>query len=281
MDRINTWQETVGLPIVSHPKDFKWNSDDLEKILRSSVKKCVAECLSANQGKILTVLSGGLDSSLCLALIREEFGYGIAVETYTIGANKNHPDIIYARQVAKIFKTEHHELIPSLTEIEGAKLTKKLKTELFPGETEEFEGVGVFLLIQFIWITAQDQPTTVIFHDGIDELMGGYWEHRECSSRSKKETAFKHLWDELSDKHLIPLEKKVRHYQITPLFPFLQREVVEYISKIPVEERTSHKESKIPLRIIASKYLPMEIVQRPKIGFNDALNPKYNITTTD
>jgi asparagine synthetase B (glutamine-hydrolysing) len=47
---------------------------------------------------------------------------------------------------------------------------------------------------------------------------------------------------------------------------------VKYISGIPVHERTSHDESKIPLRNIARKYLPPEIIERQKIGFCSGLD---------
>jgi len=271
MKDINDWQEAVGLPVISRKKSFQWNLDELEEKLRSSIKKCGLECLSANNGKILTALSGGLDSSLCLALIREEFGYKIPIESFTIGESEKFPDIQHARIVAKKFQTIHHELIPSKTEIEGAKLTKKIVPALFQGESGKLEGIGVFLLIQFIWALMQDKPTTVIFHDGIDELMGGYWEHRKHPSKNKTEKAFKELWNQLEGRHLTPLTRKTSCHRITPIFPYLQREVVEYISKIPVEERTSREESKIPLRRIAQKYLPEEIIRRPKIGFCDAL----------
>ena len=49
--------------------------------------------------------------------------------------------------------------------------------------------------------------------------------------------------------------------------PFLDNEVFELSWSIPIEHKIYNKESKYPLRKIISKYIPDELMNRPKAGF--------------
>jgi len=118
---------------------------------------------------------------------------------------------------------------------------------------------------------------------GIDELLGGYWDHRKETDIEKIRLAFEKRWSLLAEEHLLPMSCKARHFGVSLIFPYLSREVIDYISRIPVEERTSREESKIPLRKIAlnENYLPFsvtaQILQRKKLGFCDAMENAADI----
>ena len=65
--------------------------------------------------RIGCLLSGGLDSSLiCGLVIQEARKLGIQdkypIQTFSIGMGDTSPDILAARQVAKMLNTEHHEI---------------------------------------------------------------------------------------------------------------------------------------------------------------------------
>jgi asparagine synthase (glutamine-hydrolysing) len=63
-------------------------------------------------------LSGGIDSSVIVALMAE--ASGSAVKTFSIGfAEKDYDELPYARLVAKRYATDHHELVvrPRATDI--------------------------------------------------------------------------------------------------------------------------------------------------------------------
>ena len=188
------------------------------------------------------------------------------IYTFTIGQTENHPDIQHAKMVTKSFSVNHFILIPDKHRTERAK--ERLKNEL-SSLGEDIGTLGVFMLYEFL---KEYNVKMVIAHDGIDELMGGYWIHRQdAPNEEKMEAAFRNLWGQLKEKHLIPLETIAQYFGIRVIFPYLQKDVVECISRIPVLERTGHEVSKIPLRRLAEKYLPREIIERPKIGFCDAL----------
>ena len=272
MLEINDWPEVMKCPIERQAKDGKNYSDPdaLEEVLRKAVRACAQVCLSRN-GRIFTTLSGGLDSSLCTALIREEMGTHTTIKTITIGSSFEHPDVIHAGLVAEKLKTDHYAFVPTQEDISWAKRIKKTHPEIFLCEaSDEMGGIGTLLLYYNIYIFFAAVPA-VIVHDGIDELMGGYWEHRKYTDPKQRKASFVSLWKKLPRSHLIPLTRKADYFSTSLLFPYLQKSVVDYITAIPLAERTSKTESKILLRRIAEKYLPPEIIERRKLGLCHAL----------
>ena len=252
------------MPVVT--KTAKWNCAELEAILTESISQCAEACLRINNGVICTTLSGGLDSSFCLAKIREIVGYDIPIHTFTIGGSEEYPDVQFARIVSQKFKTVHHEIIPSQEDIENA--GEEIRSQ-WKGEPCTPGDVAVYLTYREV---ASHGLSCVITHDGIDELLGGYWEHRKHESFQETEGAFTDLWGKLEQGHLLPLERKAYHFVVYIILPYLQRSVVEYIAKIPLICRTSKRVSKKPLRNIAKKYLPVEVISRKKKGFCSALD---------
>ncbi|MEK7598711.1 MAG: asparagine synthase C-terminal domain-containing protein [Patescibacteria group bacterium] len=261
MIRLTSWREAVTLPVIGFPA--RWSSRALERVLTNSIHRCARFALRRD-GAIATTLSGGLDSSFCLAKIRETCGEKIMIFTFTIGGNESHPDVKHARIISKMFKTIHVEIIPKQEHlIEAETILKKTQPSVTHGD------IAVFLAYQKI---ASHDFRIAISHDGIDELLGGYWDHRKALTMKEKKAAFVDRWARLSNEHLLPLEASARHFDIGVALPYLQREVVRYISRIPLNKRTSKEESKIPLREIARKYLPIEIIERKKMGFCSALD---------
>ncbi len=57
--------------------------------------------------KVLLVYSGGLDTSICIPMMREDYGYKDVV-TVTIDVGQDPADIIQAEEKAKAMKTEHY-----------------------------------------------------------------------------------------------------------------------------------------------------------------------------
>ncbi|GBE16353.1 asparagine synthetase B [glutamine-hydrolyzing] [bacterium BMS3Abin15] len=264
---VNNWRDVISSPVIAG-ENKNWNIKELERILLNAIVSCSTHCLKKNNGSICTTLSGGLDSSFCLEEIRKSLGPDVKIHTFTTGGNKKHPDVISARKVSGLFKTIHNEFIPTPRHIQRA------KEELFgkwKDEERRLGNVAVFLTYKLI---ASLGFKCVIAHDGIDELLGGYWEHRKHENGQEKIGAFKDLWGKLEKNHLILLERKAKHFGMEVIFPYLQKEVVDYIARIPVNDRTSFEVSKMPLRDIAKKYLPKTVIERKKRGFCDALDKK-------
>lgn len=269
--QINDWREVVKLPVVAPEKP--WYLEKLEDLFRESIGVVVTQSLKDNNGVIYTTLSGGVDSSLCLAIIAELCPADTEIHTFTAGGSEKHPDIQFARKVAELFNTTHHEII--VEPKSKAEIIKEFTD--FYGESPQTEemikraDINVWVVYREI---AKAKVKSVIAHDGIDELMGGYWLHRQAASegKEKQEEVFRRFWKELELEHLVPLESTAHHFGIQLLFPYLQKRLVEYISHIPVTERASFASGKLPLKEIARKYVwPKEVVDRKKRGFVDAL----------
>lgn len=254
--------------IIKEPE--KWNLEELEDILKKSIKKAGEQALKENGGVIYMTLSGGIDSSLCTAILRKVLPAETRIITFSMGG-KNHPDLRFASMVAQKFQTEHHEFIPTMEQINKAKGEFAEFGEIKArGENFGSGDMDVFLLYKLIQEKISNEgksfPVAVMAHDGIDELMGGYWAHRGTKTRQEKVDAFRRFWQELPKKHLENLSRSAALTNIKIIWPYLDQSLIEYISHIPLDERTSKQESKMPLRTIAKKYLPKEIIERSKKG---------------
>ena len=257
--------ETVKTIDVVSQENKSWSLDELEVLLDDSFKKAGQKALKDNKGVIYTTLSGGLDSTLSLVFLRKNFE-NAKIVTFTMGGDEEHPDIKYGHLAAKTFKTEHHEFIPTPNEIHAGledfkrdRPSEDLEKAVFVGD---FDG---YLLYKYL---SCFRPKTVIVHDGIDEQMGGYWEHRNKRvTEDERKENFRLFWGELKSEHLNKLIKSSQEFGIHLLFPYLDEELVSFIARIPVKDRVIEEIGKIPLREIAEKLeVPRGIINRRKRG---------------
>lgn len=110
-------------------------------------------------------LSGGVDSSVVVA---SAAGLGASVSTFSIGFDTDAAsETPYARQVAELFGTDHHERI----------LSRDATLELLPSLRAWFDepfadesAMPTYLVSK----TARDEVTVVLTGDGGDEVFGGY-----------------------------------------------------------------------------------------------------------
>lgn len=274
--KIDNWKDVVIEMSIIQKENPEWRIEELENILAESVKKCLS---GIEKGDIAISLSGGLDSSLITALARKNFPEAKII-TLTLGS-KGNPDFLFAKKVVDILETDHHEYIPSQEEINKAKV-EMVEKELLPQH-----------LVQSLTYRFANSLgiKKIISAEGGDELFGGYWWHQKSipgyveKYGKNQEEAFKKSWSEILYSHLLDYQKSSEAYGIELRFPFLQREVVECVSHIPLKDRCTpskerypdQKERKKPEREIALKYLPEEIVHRKKRGFPDALSPEVEI----
>jgi asparagine synthase (glutamine-hydrolysing) len=111
-------------------------------------------------------LSGGIDSSLLTALLRERFDN---IQTFSIGFDEaRYNEAPYAAAVARHLGTRHHERILDKREVESA------LGDYFNAYDEPFadsSGIPTILLSRF---AASEGCKVVLSADGGDELFGGY-----------------------------------------------------------------------------------------------------------
>lgn len=115
-------------------------------------------------------LSGGLDSSTVVALMSLEGG--APVQTFSIGFREARFDELpYARQVARRYGTEHHELV---VEPDAARRLPELLAH-FDEPFGDSSAIPTYLVSEL----ARRQVTVVLTGDGGDEAFCGYeWQRR-------------------------------------------------------------------------------------------------------
>jgi len=264
-------------------------TEELEKIIIQNIRKIPPVPLSL-------LLSGGIDSSLVFALIKKVYRE-IPIHTFSLARNENYPDLAFARKVAEMFGTDHHEIILSDSEYEDFKREyDKVKEYNFKGD------VNVYILCSI----ASKYSRVIVTGDGGDECFGGYWLHehplghketgRIKSFEDIHPTPRKHLeemvrmgfrdflfkeksqaedynavWEYfvkcLAPRHLAPLLHTAKVLNIKVYTPLFSESFLNFMRTLPYSERIGRKIEKQ----LALKYLPISILGRESIGFDVAL----------
>lgn len=111
-------------------------------------------------------LSGGIDSSLVVALMAEQMGE--AVKTFSIGfPEASHNDLAYAKSVSRQYATEHHEFT----------VEPEMMFDVLPEIVRQFEEPYAdtsALPTHFLCKLTRSQVTVVLDGNGSDEEFAGY-----------------------------------------------------------------------------------------------------------
>lgn len=117
-------------------------------------------------------LSGGIDSSVVVALMSEIVAEPI--KTFSVGytGDAAENEFQYARMVAKLFKTDHHEFRLTADDFLGflPKLVWHLDEPIADAST-----IPLFFISQL----AKEHATVVLSGEGADELLGGYYIYKK------------------------------------------------------------------------------------------------------
>lgn len=297
-------------------------------------------------------LSGGLDSSLIVALM-SEVGTG-TVKTFSIGFDESeYNELPYARMVAERFGTEHHEMIvrpdalsilptliwhynepyadsSAIPSLYLAAMTRKHVTVALNGDAgdENFAGYSRYLASlaahRVDWVprplrqavarmgagpvsrtlagkvrrflqTAADTPeqryARWVFHfvdrqkrelctPGFLESVGSLASFTHLESLFA-EVSDEHLLDAtlhvdvhsyLPDDLLVKVDIATMTYGLEGRSPFLDHRFMEHAASLPTSLKIRGLDKKYLLKKIARRYLPSEVIDRPKMGFGVPLD---------
>lgn len=138
--------------------------------LATTLREAVATALVADV-PVGAYLSGGVDSSLIVALM-SELRRGSGIKTFSAGfGDPRYDELPYARQVSQLLGTEHHEVSVAPDDFRG--LWRRL-TWHRDAPISEPADIAVFRLAEL----ARRSVTVVLSGEGSDELFGGYPKHR-------------------------------------------------------------------------------------------------------
>jgi len=202
------------------------------------------------------LLSGGIDSSILATMAKAVYP---SIPCFVIGNSKDHPDICAAMRLAREIELNLYVYMPNCLTIIN---TKKHLENRFKGDE------AVYLILKY----ASHFTNYILAGDGIDEQMGGYWEHtNENRKFSSREKIFQYFWDVLEEKHLSPAFQSAQKTGVSIDWVFLHDKIVNYIARIPISERIKNNIPKAIWRDFARLVgIPEWIINRPKRGFNDA-----------
>jgi len=231
----------------------EFSKENFLEILDFVVEKTL--CFAKRPG---ILLSGGIDSSLLAILAAKHCP---DIPCFTVGQYITNQDVQAAIRLAKEKKLNLyiHLLNPKEISIVKRELTKNIIIH----EGDECVLAALKFAAPFV--------TDIIATDGIDELMGGYWGHRDRKRFPDIKDAFKYFWDELEEKHLTPMNRSAECHDLNLIFVYLLPEIVGRLSKISLEDRIKGNISKAVWKEIALMAgVPLWVIERKKQGFVDA-----------
>lgn len=121
----------------------------------------------------------------------------------------------------------------------------------------------------FDWI--EDKVLKSVLLEDISYDKHVYFRKLEQNLPSDTSSLNKMLFYELStflvDHNLNYTDKLSMAVGVEVRVPFLDKELVEFSTKIPVDLKMKGKETKYILKKVAERYLPKEVIYRPKTGF--------------
>ena len=332
-----------------------WNLSDFqllsesEETVENNVEQLLEDAVEMRMVADVPVgafLSGGIDSSLLVAMMRKHHN---DVQTFTIGfdASKGYDETQDAKAVAKYlgvkntcFTLGENELMKVLPALAGyydepfadaaafplyclSELTKSSAKvilsgdggdELFAGYgrykkasqyaklaklsgrvpsavsplfdllskvsgRKHFEGIGKFDFYDFYQksfeIMSLRERENLLIKSSIDDnlLSEDYRDYGEQYYRNSGRDVINHLQvidlsTRLVESFLQKTDRAMMAQSIEGRLPFLDHRLVEYAMKIPGTHKLKGGESKYILKKILGKYLPSNMVYRPKHGFN-------------
>ena len=250
---------------------------NINKLLTESVRTQLVDMLSNVNGDFGVLLSGGLDSSLIASLVvRLAKEYNVdasSIKTFSIGVNKNSPDLIAAREVASYLGTDHHEYYFSIKE--GL---DNIKNVIWSIESYDCTSVrastAMYMLTKQI---KQNYPKTKVLFSGelSDELLCYLY-----GANAPNDDAFQdetiHLVNNVHYFDCLRANKTCMANSLEVRVPFTDLDYIKYILSLhPKYKRFGPINGFIEKKILRDSfvgYIPEHILQRKKEQFSDGVS---------
>lgn len=143
----------------SNKKNIKFD----QKTLRSKIEIAVERTLLADE-RVGVMLSGGLDSSIIAALASKSCK---DLPTFTVSLTEDSEDRKYAKELARRFKTDHHEIFINPSQL--AEKIEEVVTNL-PQPFADSAIIPTYILSKI----ANQEVKVLLSGDGADEVFAGY-----------------------------------------------------------------------------------------------------------
>jgi asparagine synthase (glutamine-hydrolysing) len=254
-------------------QELEVQEDKLEDYLLKSMDMRIND----NNLNLGVWLSGGLDSSLVAALLRE---FTEKVYTYSVGYEGS-SDLEAAKVVSDYLGTAHTEY-----KLDTEELFLNIPKTIY--HLESFDAPLVRSTLGNMVASRISSSSDVIFSgEGGDELFAGYDYFLEYDSPELIQKELVNAINSLHNTALQRVDRTANAYGVNVKLPFLDENLLDYVLKIPTKNKVRENTGKYILRKVASKYLPDDIAWRDKekfwegSGIEDTLEKKINTVITD
>ena len=202
-------------------------------------------------------LSGGLDSSVMAALARPYVG---RLHTFSVGT-PGAPDLQYAQRVANFIHAQHHERVVRFDEMLAV-----LPDVIYYLESFDALLVRSSITNYLVAELASDYVPAVFSGEGADELFAGY-EYLKSLDEALLPDELVDLIQRLHNTALQRVDRCAAAHGIIAHVGFLDRDVVDYALRIPVELKLRDGVEKLILRRAVADLLPGDVLCRTKAKF--------------
>ncbi len=224
-------------------------------LVRSALADSIAVRLNTSM-PVGVILSGGLDSSLTLAHVREMHPDCVA---FTVGAPGS-ADIAYAGKLAADLGVRHEiiEIPPRAIRLPEVKEAIRI-SEL----TEYGDIINAVVSVPLFRRIAKLGIKVVLTGDGSDELFGGYAMYDQIG-HAQVRRLFAHKLANLGRTELQRVDRTSMASGVEVRVPFLDPQVVDLAMRLPMALKVKDGTEKWILRHASASLLPDYIRQRPK-----------------
>ena len=261
----------------SAPNSFSVGGNvDMDEILTNIYNKLyqsVMKRVDNTERKIACLLSGGLDSSLIAALVKQI--HKGELHTWSIGLEGSE-DLRYAQMVADHIGSIHHSII--VTEEEFLFAIPDVINAIESYDTTTVRAsVGNWLICKKI---KQQSDSKVIFNgDGADEVMGGYLYFHEAPDPIAFDKDCRRLLSNIHYFDVLRSDRSISSHGLEARTPFLDRSFVQYylsISHLIRDHGYNQKPEKYLIREAVKRVnptlLPDAVLFRTKEAFSDGVS---------
>lgn len=236
------------------------NVENIKKCLLTNLERTVHTELNStgNRQKVGALLSGGIDSSIITAILSKNISN---LNTFSVGTAESE-DLEYARKVASVLGTKHHEFVYNLD-----KIVEIIADVIYSLESYDVPTVRSSVANYFAAKEASKRVSRVFIGEGGDENYGGYHHLKNEKCLHKKLVK---LFQSLHNIGCQRVDRMNARFSLEVHAPFLNKNLIVLPSlKIPSDLKIygNSKIEKWILRKTFEAYLPDEIIWRPKKQF--------------
>ena len=258
----NTWYSNEeGFNSFVSLENHNGKEEPLEElVLALQMRLDQAVCKRIDRPEIGAWLSGGLDSSAIVALVRP---HASVLHTFAAGM-PGAPDLFYAQEVADYFETQHHEILISMSEV-----LKVLPEVIYYLESFDALLVRSAVTNYLVAKKAADFVQVSFSGEGADELFAGY-RHFHNLPEDAIDDETRQLTQSMHNTSLQRVDRSAAAHGLVVHVPFLDPEVVAYAQTIPASyklKRHPRMVEKFILRKALDGILPESVLWREKTKF--------------